>query len=82
MFTSDTTDLTIPIAVHNDNILNGEREFFISIPALSMADRGGLHAKEVIPYHLQAYIEDDEGITVITVQQDCSESYNNTRRLQ
>jgi hypothetical protein len=65
VFTSGVTELEVPIAIHNDNVLNGERRFFLNIPALSLVDRGGLHAREVIPYHLEAYIQDDEGIKVV-----------------
>ena len=64
LFTSDTTEMAIPIAIYDDDVLNGQRRFFISIPALSLINRGGLRAREVIPYHLEAYIQDDEGITI------------------
>lgn len=63
IFTSDATEMAIPIAMYDDNVLNGERRFFMSIPALSIVNRGGLRAREIIPYHLEAYIQDDEGIT-------------------
>ena len=65
LFTSDTTKIAIPIAIYyDDDVYNGQRRFFISIPALSLINRGGLRAREIIPYHLETYIQDDEGIII------------------
>ena len=54
--------MVIPIAIDDDDVLNGERSFYLDIPALSLVYRGGLHAVEVTPHYLKAIIEDDEGI--------------------
>ena len=62
VFKRDVSEMAIPITIYDDDILNGDRSFFLDIPALSLVYRGGLRAMAVAPYYLQAHIQDDEGI--------------------
>ena len=67
VFTSNTTSLAIPIDVHDNNSLNGDRYFYLRFMALWYTYRNTLLVTEVYPNSIYAIIEDDEGMSITIV---------------